>query len=153
VNGTLEQTVSPINWFHNSLHPNARGHELMRGALLDWLDAHPDLEVVAPRPTGDDGGAATIPSPADDAGSSAGECKGLGGADVESCTAKWRVQEIGGFLVTKGLVALLVAAGAWLLALPMIHVSRMIFPLTPDDRGVAGSYAAESRKTADLLRT
>jgi lysophospholipase L1-like esterase len=151
VNGTLEQTVSPINWFHNSLHPNARGHEMMRAALLEWLDAHPDLDVVAPRPTGNDDGRA-IPSPADDTGAAAGECQGLAGADVESCTAKWRVQEIGGFVITKGLIALLLAAGAWLLVLPMIHVSRMIFTV-PDDHGVAASDAAEPRETADLVST
>jgi hypothetical protein len=124
---------------------------MMRAALLEWLDAHPDLDVVAPRPTGNDDGRA-IPSPADDTGAAAGECQGLAGADVESCTAKWRVQEIGGFVITKGLIALLLAAGAWLLVLPMIHVSRMIFTV-PDDHGVAASDAAEPRETADLVST
>ena len=47
VSGLPEQSLSPFNWFHNSLHPNERGHAAMADALEAWLNEHPNL---APRP-------------------------------------------------------------------------------------------------------
>jgi hypothetical protein len=34
--GVIEVTVSPETWFHNSLHPDAQGHEAMQSAIADW---------------------------------------------------------------------------------------------------------------------
>jgi lysophospholipase L1-like esterase len=150
VQGTLEQTISPINWFHNSLHPNVRGHELMRAALLQWLDTNPDLEVSAASSASTDTDGAVPPSTTGGGDTTIGECQGLAGAELESCTGTWRVQHIGSFLLTTGLLALLVATGAWLLALPIIRISREIFPPRPDDRDV-GAAAAQPRETADVL--
>jgi hypothetical protein len=34
-----------MSWFHNSLHPNERGHQVMQYALQAWLDAHRDVDA------------------------------------------------------------------------------------------------------------
>lgn len=47
VAGLIRQRANPINWFHNSLHPNPRGHEAMADTLDAWLDANPSLEPLA----------------------------------------------------------------------------------------------------------
>jgi lysophospholipase L1-like esterase len=47
VDGLVEQSVNPLNWLHNSLHPNQRGHRMMAEALRTWLETHPNL---TPRP-------------------------------------------------------------------------------------------------------
>jgi hypothetical protein len=54
VSGLVEQSVNPQNWFHNSLHPNERGHQAMADTLSDWLRHHPDLAVL-PEPPVDQG--------------------------------------------------------------------------------------------------
>ncbi len=51
VEGIFEDRVNPRNWFHNSLHPNDRGHEAMRDALVDWIETHPDPQPLRPRQT------------------------------------------------------------------------------------------------------
>ena len=42
--GTLEHSANPLNWVHNSMHPNDLGHELMQAALS------PTLQVVLATP-------------------------------------------------------------------------------------------------------
>jgi lysophospholipase L1-like esterase len=49
VSGLIEQTLNPQNWFHNSLHPNERGHKAMAEVLEKWL-ARPYPEVPADPP-------------------------------------------------------------------------------------------------------
>jgi lysophospholipase L1-like esterase len=48
VNGVLLQQVSPANWFHNSLHPNARGHQVLCETLAEWIVTHQGVPAVAP---------------------------------------------------------------------------------------------------------
>jgi len=115
VAGTLEQTVSPLNWFHNSLHPNVTGHELMRSSLMAWLEAHPGLTPVAPS----DGVTITPPEPG---GGTGDRCRDS--ENLDACTSTWMREQVGWFMLTKGLIALLVAAGAWLLALCLIRLWR-----------------------------
>lgn len=38
--GSLADTISPKNWVHNSLHPNADGHRAMAAAAYTWLAAN-----------------------------------------------------------------------------------------------------------------
>jgi lysophospholipase L1-like esterase len=47
VAGLVEQSVNPSSWFHNSLHPNRRGHQVMADTVQAWLDRHPDLTPKA----------------------------------------------------------------------------------------------------------
>jgi hypothetical protein len=116
VGGTLEQSVNPVNWFHNSLHPNSRGHELMRAAFVQWLDDHPD-----PAPAAADLDATLAPSATGE------ECEGQFAEDLTACGDRWVLRSSGRLLLTKGLVGLLLPIGAWLLAVPMIRRWRMFF--------------------------
>jgi hypothetical protein len=114
--GSLEQSVNPTNWVHNSLHPNARGHEAMRAALVAWLVAHPDLPAASPPP--DDVAAATVDG-------SHSPC--VAAADLDSCTKDWMIRELARVLLTEGLLLLPVLAGAWLVALQLLRMWRGVF--------------------------
>jgi lysophospholipase L1-like esterase len=46
VGGLPDQRFAPLNWLHDSFHPNERGHQAMLDAFSAWLTQHPD-----PRPT------------------------------------------------------------------------------------------------------
>jgi GDSL-like Lipase/Acylhydrolase family len=46
VSGLLEEAISPQNWFHNSLHPNPRGHPRLEEAIAEWVGTH---QPLAPR--------------------------------------------------------------------------------------------------------
>jgi hypothetical protein len=121
VGGTLEQSASPLNWFHNSLHPNPRGHDLMLAELVTWLADHQDLQpVTAP----DEASAAEAPAarPGGD-----GRCVGETGDDMKACTSGWRVEQIGRFLLTTGWLVVVMAAGAWLLSLVVLRLWRLVF--------------------------
>lgn len=48
VGGQLSDTLNPRHWFHNSLHPNQRGHEAMRDTLADWIRSHPNIGPAQP---------------------------------------------------------------------------------------------------------
>jgi hypothetical protein len=50
VDGMVDQRVNPQNWFHNSLHPNQRGHEVMGDTLQAWLEAGPPANGRKPTP-------------------------------------------------------------------------------------------------------
>jgi len=36
--GALENAANPQNWFHNSMHPNERGHRLLAEAAARWFE-------------------------------------------------------------------------------------------------------------------
>ena len=41
VEGGFDANVNPRNWFHNSLHPNERGHRALRDVLRRWFTQQP----------------------------------------------------------------------------------------------------------------
>jgi lysophospholipase L1-like esterase len=43
--GSLADTLNPLNWTHNSLHPNEIGHEAMAEAAEEWLATN-DLDLT-----------------------------------------------------------------------------------------------------------
>jgi lysophospholipase L1-like esterase len=52
VSGLIGQSLNPQNWFHNSLHPNERGHRAMAEALDEWITTNPDpAERLDPPPS------------------------------------------------------------------------------------------------------
>ena len=61
VGGILEQRLNPQNWYHNSLHPNERGHAAMFQVFQNWLEEHPRAapgqiirtSVIAPKDGGE----------------------------------------------------------------------------------------------------
>lgn len=134
VTGTIEQSVNPTNWFHNSLHPNAFGHRLLRTAVLDWIAAHPDFRTTPP-------GAPEMPAPTpgemadeiEESGDAAARegagtrCRGDRGVALQDCTEGWARQQLALGAVPGGIALGVTSAGAWLLSLAAIHWWRRLF--------------------------
>lgn len=123
--GTLEQASNPLNWFHNSLHPNEHGHDLMRESLVQWLDRNPTLDS---RATLDPDMADTRPVVADDGG----PCRDS--SDLQACTGRWSRQQTGRLLITEGWITLLIAAGIAMVVLPLVRQARLLFDDDSRDR-------------------
>ena len=51
VSGIAEQRFNPKNWYHNSLHPNERGHAAMLQVFEQWRADNPDPADDGPGPT------------------------------------------------------------------------------------------------------
>ncbi len=51
VSGIAEQRFNPKNWYHNSLHPNERGHAAMLQVFEQWRADHPDPGTDNPSTT------------------------------------------------------------------------------------------------------
>lgn len=114
--GSLEQSVNPVNWFHNSMHPNARGHERMRVAISKWIGSRAFGErAEAP-------GASTMRTE-----TLGNQCTGKFQTDLTQCADTWSTKQNGRFLLTKGLLVLLAGFGGWLLALAMLRAWRLAY--------------------------
>ncbi|HLM64940.1 MAG TPA: GDSL-type esterase/lipase family protein [Acidimicrobiales bacterium] len=122
VSGTIEQSLNPTNWVHNSLHPNARGHEAMRSALVAWLDRHRDL-----RPPG---AMEDIPPRVAPAAVTGSPCRGQTGDALDDCATDWTARETARYLLTRGWLGLPALVGAWLVGLQLVRLWSAIF----DDR-------------------
>jgi len=48
VGGIAEQRFNPANWYHNSLHPNERGHTAMLQVFEQWRAENPDPKTDDP---------------------------------------------------------------------------------------------------------
>jgi lysophospholipase L1-like esterase len=46
VGGLPDQRFNPVNWLHDSFHPNERGHQAMLDAFSAWLTQHPDPRLA-----------------------------------------------------------------------------------------------------------
>jgi GDSL-like Lipase/Acylhydrolase family len=117
VAGTLEQSLNPTHWVHNSLHPNARGHEAMRSALAAWLAGAPDLRPVPEEP------AASAPVAAQDRAA----CLGRTGEDLSDCANQWTSRHAAAYVLTRGWILVPALVGAWLIALQLIRLWRVVF--------------------------
>lgn len=53
VGGLPDQRFDPLNWLHDSFHPNERGHQAMLDAFAAWLTQHPDLQLLTTDAPGD----------------------------------------------------------------------------------------------------
>jgi hypothetical protein len=126
VNGLVDQAVNPANWWHNSLHPNERGHVVMAQTLEDWLLAHPE---AAPKPypesDPDPFSIAPLTTIMDDPEL---QFCGQQGAQPDYCDrtgSSWVVTQVALLLRGVSLPALLLALGCWLIWLPLLQrVSR-----------------------------
>jgi hypothetical protein len=49
VRGTVEQALSPLNWLHDSLHPNPRGHRRMEAVIASFLQSQGGLPAPSPQ--------------------------------------------------------------------------------------------------------
>lgn len=116
VAGVVSQQMSPANWFHNSLHPNERGHEELRKTLVEWIATHP-LTPPEPAP----GPEPRLSTTAEIMGSEFQHC--LPGADMASCRSAvhhWSAGRLSTVL-WYGLVPLiLIVAGSFLVWLRLM---------------------------------
>jgi lysophospholipase L1-like esterase len=117
VAGTLEQSLNPTRWVHNSLHPNARGHEAMRSALVAWLAGSPDLRPTPAEP----------PTPPRVAAPSGAECLGRTADDLNDCANAWTSRHAAAYVLTRGWLLIPALVGAWLIALQLIRLWRVVF--------------------------
>lgn len=128
--GTMEQSINPTNWVHNSMHPNARGHEVMRATILAWLDAHPEV-LEGPPEVG-----TSAPSAPSESGASLAEATPRGAecgehvrstAALQRCSSAWMARAAARFLLTAGALLLPVLLGAWMVALALSVGWRALF--------------------------
>ena len=52
VPGSIEDTLAPVNWIHNSVHPNEIGHALLADAVREWLVVNDPRVAPAPADPG-----------------------------------------------------------------------------------------------------
>jgi lysophospholipase L1-like esterase len=111
VEGVVKDRVNPLHWFHNSLHPNERGHRAMADVVTGWIHDHPDL-AAAPAPSPD-------PAVASPEGTSSPPAE-LRGATRD--TGDWALEQTVRFVRRIGVPLLAVAAGAWALWVHLFSV-------------------------------
>jgi hypothetical protein len=46
--GSLWASLNPLNWTHNSLHPNEDGHEAIFQKARVWFEEHPNIAASTP---------------------------------------------------------------------------------------------------------
>lgn len=120
VEGLLDDRVNPLNWFHNSLHPNAAGHEAMSDVLEEWILTHDG--VKARKPAADDP-APEIPSLEVLMGVPDLPHCGNVSNTPKTCNAtadEWAGGRVGRMLGRLGSPVLLIALGAWALWLGVL---------------------------------
>jgi lysophospholipase L1-like esterase len=116
VNGLAEQRFNPTRWHHNSLHPNERGHAAMLVAFQRWLadsgglDALQTPEKRSANPVGKPVSETYATVPGQDC--AAYQVDGPHGCKAQSTA--WAERETGLFVLKRGILALVVIAGAWL---------------------------------------
>lgn len=124
--GVMQQRVSPVNWFHNSFHPNHRGHAEMAEVLAQWIRCHPEpgraLDPtceLGPTYKPDGGEVASITGIM---GRNFKHCAELG-AGLPSCrssTGHWTTAQAARLVWYGAIPLLLVAGGAWILWLQLL---------------------------------
>lgn len=131
VGGVAEQRFNPANWYHNSLHPNERGHAAMLQVFEQWRATHRkplrDAPVAA---TSAHAAAGASPEPLCD-------LVGGGSSTTERCVDKaaaWTRGQLADALLWPGLWGLQIAVAtlaAWLLAVALFGCRK---PWWPDPR-------------------
>jgi lysophospholipase L1-like esterase len=139
VGGIAEQRFNPANWYHNSLHPNERGHAAMRQVFEDWLAEMEDpddgeeflarttkaaTEAAAAEGESVSGGGPAQPVPesepaADETVVTKTQCDLFDEQNPDNCRTsgmKWAKGQVAHKLVRDGwgLLIVLAALGAWL---------------------------------------
>jgi hypothetical protein len=141
VSGIAEQRFNPKNWYHNSLHPNERGHAAMLQVFEQWRAVNPDPATDDPStPALADGGnpdtagaatgAQTRTNPpcdlVEDDQSSTVQCEAAGTA--------WARGQLSDTILRHGWgVQIIVAAlGAWLLGVALYGWWKPWWPPRPE---------------------
>jgi len=127
VDGLVEQSVNPINWLHNSLHPNQRGHQKMSETLASWLAARPNLRPRPdPAPSAELGppAIATVEQLMGDPNFRHCRRPNSGLAHCDDSADAWAVAQAGNVLRRSTPALLAVIAGAWIFWLALIWLWR-----------------------------
>ena len=133
VGGLLESSVNPSNWIHNSMHPNERGHEVMRDAVMLWLNRHPEVRngrpaasrSAAPRPVAGDFGAIDASARCVDVVLGPPPADGDVRSALEECTNDWTLDEVRKFGTFPGSLLLLMILTAWVAGLASVRLTRI----------------------------
>jgi len=116
VNGLAEQRFNPTQWDHNSLHPNERGHAAMLVAFQRWLADMGGLDALQ---TPEERSADPVVKPVSEtyATEPGQDCAAYQVDGPDGCKAQstaWAERETAMFVLKRGVLALVVIAGAWL---------------------------------------
>lgn len=120
----LTQSLNPLSWFHNSLHPNKDGHIAMRLTLESWINAHPDLDPVAESVS--DSGPHAVASLEDLMQPGFDHCA-LPGTDLPYCDEdpnQWIISQVVDAFPVIGAMLMTVILGAWLFSVELIRRRR-----------------------------
>ncbi|MBM7807851.1 lysophospholipase L1-like esterase/MFS family permease [Geodermatophilus bullaregiensis] len=131
VKGAPEQRFNPLNWSHNSLHPNERGHAAMLRTFQIWRAENPDLEVDAPN----DPSAPTMEEASQEVAGAA-DCSVYADDGCRAEGTAWALGQIGRFGLTWGLGLGVVGTGAWAFAVGLFawrRHRRALYSAAPDD--------------------
>ena len=134
VNGLADQRFNPMRWHHNSLHPNERGHAALQTAFHRWLTTQQrqDGETTL---TGLD--SLQIPSERQPTVSALAvqeeylktvdDCATFEVDDSNGCASQaiaWATRQTGEFLMSRGLLVLIMMVGAWFACVTLFAARR-----------------------------
>jgi lysophospholipase L1-like esterase len=135
VGGIAEQRFNPVNWYHNSLHPNERGHAAMLQVFEQWRATHPNPPRDAPGSATDvPGGANGAPGGANVAPEPPCDLVGGGPSTTVRCVDKgaaWARGQLADTLLWPGVWGLQIAVAtlaAWLLAVALFGCRKPWWP-------------------------
>lgn len=121
--GVLGQRVSPTNWFHNSFHPNKRGHEIITSVVHAWLETNLKAGASPPQPSS----SGSIRSIDEVMGiAHFKHCAELG-AGLPTCRSSsdhWTIAQVSRLIWYSIVPVLLVIVGAWFVTLQVIALRR-----------------------------
>ena len=157
VGGLSEQRFSPGSWYHNSLHPNERGHSALHEAFQRWLNRPRDpadgqevefgesgvvgLAGLATRTPNPFTAPADRPKPVGEVYTEdADECSSWAPGDDHECVKRsstWAAQQTAQYVAWRAVpTAAGAAAGAWLVAVAAMGWRRSrIMQAADADRG------------------
>lgn len=115
--------LSPLNWTHNSLHPNAGGHEAMLNAAITWFREHDSISSPKPDPSASHV-ISSLEALYEDKGESPALCEPASSEECSLSGNGWLKAQVqrayGGWL----LPVLIAMTGWWLVLLPLRRWAR-----------------------------
>jgi hypothetical protein len=129
--GDLSQVADPVNWLHNSMHPNEYGHTVIEAALAKWLTEPATQQALAAMKQYHDPGPPPAAGPTPACNSCPSYCT-TNLEDTSACESRWAKAEIGDVVSSASALLLLIwLAAAWLLTCVIIGRWRAAGPQTP----------------------
>jgi lysophospholipase L1-like esterase len=133
VPGEAGERFNPQRWYHNSLHPNERGHAAMLVAFKNWLARNPNPALPGPSLTETQAGdnLTRLNTPTEATTAPAIKCNIYKDGKTESCENagyRWATSEVAKSLASGwwALIYLAVAVGAWLIAVTAFALRKLL---------------------------